>query len=77
MKPASQTESKIFDTEQKSIGSQEPTSNTTEEKILQIVVEKPEIDTIQIMKPLNGSRFGNIKLGLVLFAKCPKNYLSI
>jgi len=59
----SQTETKISNTEQKSIVSQETTSNTIEEKIRQVVVENPESGTIQIMKTLNSSRFGNIKLG--------------
>ena len=59
----SQTETKIFNTEQKTIVPQETTSNTIEEKIRQVVLENPEIGTIQIMKTLNSSRFGNIKLG--------------
>lgn len=41
----------------------QPTSNILEDKIRQIVVENPEAGTIQIMKTLNSSRFGNIKLG--------------
>ena len=39
------------------------TSNTIEEKLQQIIVERPDSGMFQIIKTLNTTRFGNVKLG--------------
>jgi len=42
---------------------QAPAADSIEEKLKQVIVEKPDASTLQIIKALNTPRFGSLKLG--------------
>ncbi|MFQ5602347.1 MAG: STAS domain-containing protein [bacterium] len=60
---APQSETNVVELEQQADNKSEPQLETIEEKLKRIIIENPDSSMFQIIKKLNTSRFGNIKLG--------------
>ena len=59
---ASNSEPEILEVDS-GVGSSDHTFASTEEKLRQIIIEKPDLGTFQIIRTLNTPRYGNVKFG--------------